>query len=294
MSEARDKMKAVLDWLLEAGIDQPVGDRPLDRYAEARQAREARAPAAAPVSHSPAQPSPAERSPTPRPATQGAEVHGSGVWEPAGGELRSAEQAVSDARGLAASARTVEELRAALERFDGVPSLKNSAGNTVFADGNPKARVMLLGEAPGAEEDRQGVPFVGASGQLLDRMLACIALTRADDAYISNVAFWRPPGNRTPWPAELAACLPFTERHIALKQPDYLLLLGGSAAKTLLARNEGVLKLRGRWFEYQSAEMASPVPTLVTLHPSYLLRQPAQKRLAWRDFLAFKAAMDER
>jgi DNA polymerase len=213
------------------------------------------------------------------------------VWRPKGGELKTAEQALTNAHALAAQATTLAELRAALAAYDGCP-LKQYASNLVFAAGAPVARLMIVGEAPGADEDRQGVPFVGVSGQLLDRMLSWIGFTRQDDVYISNILFWRPPGNRTPTPAEVASCLPFVERHIALKQPDYLMLSGGSSAKTLLGRTEGVLKLRGRWFSYQNPEMATPIPTLVTLHPAYLLRQPAAKRQAWRDLLAFKDAFD--
>ena len=149
---------------------------------------------------------------------------------------------------------------------------------------------MILGEGPGAQEDRQGLPFVGVSGQLLDRMLACIGLDRTG-AYISNVLFWRPPGNRTPTGNEIAACLPFVERHIELVDPEYLLLLGGSSAKTLLGRSEGILRLRGKWAHYQHPGLARPIPALASLHPAYLLRQPAQKRLAWRDLMALQAAM---
>ncbi len=150
---------------------------------------------------------------------------------------------------------------------------------------------MIIGEAPGAEEDRQGLPFVGAAGRLLDRMLAGIGLDR-NSVYITNILVWRPPGNRTPTGTEIAACLPFVERHIELVDPEYLMLTGGISAKTLLGRSEGILKLRGRWFHYQHAGMARPIPALASLHPAYLLRQPAQKRLAWRDFLALKEALE--
>jgi DNA polymerase len=148
---------------------------------------------------------------------------------------------------------------------------------------------MIIGEAPGAEEDRQGRPFVGAAGQLLDRMLAPIGLDR-QSVYITNLLFWRPPGNRNPTAAEVAACLPFLERQVELINPSHLLLLGASSVRTLLARQEGILKLRGRWAHYQQAGLSRPIPAMPTLHPAYLLRQPAQKRLAWRDFLAFAQA----
>jgi DNA polymerase len=160
----------------------------------------------------------------------------------------------------------------------------------VFADGNPEARVMLIGEAPGADEDRLGKPFVGASGQLLDRMLAGIGLDR-QSAYITNIIFWRPPGNRPPTAAEVAACLPFVERHIELVSPELLVLLGAPSAQTILARTDGISRLRGRWFAYQSAGLAHPVPAMPTYHPAYLLRQPGQKRSAWRDWLAILARL---
>ena len=162
--------------------------------------------------------------------------------------------------------------------------------NLVFADGNPEARVMMIGEAPGAEEDRQGRPFVGVSGRLLDRMLACIGLDRSS-VYITNMLFWRPPGNRTPTAAEIASCHPFTERHIELVAPDYLVLVGGMSAKNLLARSEGILRLRGQWRPYQHSGLPRPIPALPTLHPAYLLRQPQQKRLAWRDLLSLHRAL---
>jgi len=146
---------------------------------------------------------------------------------------------------------------------------------------------MLIGEAPGADEDRAGLPFVGVSGQLLDRMLGCIGLDRRS-VYITNVIFWRPPGNRPPTAEEIAACLPFVERHIELVSPDLLVLLGGASSKTLLARSDGIMRLRGKWFQYESAGLARPVPALPTFHPAYLLRQPEQKRESWRDLLLIK------
>ena len=152
---------------------------------------------------------------------------------------------------------------------------------------------MVIGEAPGADEDRAGKPFVGVSGQLLDRMLGWIGLDR-NKAYITNVLFWRPPGNRQPTPAEISACLPFVERHIELVSPDVLLLVGGASAKTLLARSEGITKLRGRWFQYESAGMSRPIPALPTYHPAFLLRQPAQKREAWRDLLLLSERLGKR
>lgn len=195
------------------------------------------------------------------------------------------------AHSLARAARSLDELREALMAFDGCP-LKDTATNLVFADGNPESRVMIVGEAPGADEDRAGKPFVGVSGQLLDRMLAQIGLDRTS-VYITNIIFWRPPGNRQPTTAEVAACLPFVERHIELANPDVLLLTGGASAKTLLARNEGITRLRGRWFLYESTGMSRPIPALPTFHPAFLLRDPAQKRGAWRDLLALSEKLSE-
>lgn len=280
----RRETQAILNWLVEAGVDESIGDVPVDRYAEAR----ARARAAGSGGGTAASaPMPASA----RSADHGGAPGGTPLWEPPRDPLRSAEESQTHARAAARDAKSLDELRAALERFDGCP-LKATATNLVFSDGDPDARIMIIGEAPGAEEDRQGLPFVGASGRLLDRMLSHIGLSRADNVYITNVLFWRPPGNRPPTQSEVAACLPFVERHVALKDPDYLVLCGGSSAKTLLGRSEGVLKLRGKWFSYSNPELSRPVPALVTLHPAYLLRQPRQKRLAWRDLLSLKDAMD--
>ncbi len=264
MQTDRDESLAALSWLIQAGADEAIGDVVRNRTA---------APRPAPVPAQTAAARPAPRAPAP-------------VGD---GGLMSNDAALASARTLAGAATTLDELRAALAAFDGCP-LKQTAMNLVFADGNPQAKVMVIGEGPGAEEDRQGLPFVGVSGQLLDRMLACIGLDRTT-AYITNVLFWRPPGNRTPTASEIAACLPFVERHIELIDPDYLLFVGGISAKTLLGRSEGILKLRGRWAHYQHVGLARPIPAMASLHPAYLLRQPAQKRLAWRDLLALKAAM---
>jgi uracil-DNA glycosylase len=197
------------------------------------------------------------------------------------------EVAVHDARSRAATATSLEELHALLESFEGC-GLKKTASRLVFADGRPGARVMLVGEAPGADEDREGLPFVGRSGQLLDRLLSSIGLSR-QDVYIANIVPWRPPGNRTPTPQETAACLPFIQRQIALAAPEFLICLGGPSAQTLLQQREGVLKLRGRWFDYACGDRI--IKALPTLHPAYLLRQPLQKRMAWRDMLLLKAAL---
>lgn len=213
--------------------------------------------------------------------------------DPAGpGVPLGASEAGASARARAREAASLADLEAAVRAFDGCP-LKATASSTVFADGNPQARVMLVGEAPGEDEDRQGKPFVGVSGQLLDRMLRWIGLDRAADdparaVYISNILPWRPPGNRSPTTAEIAACQPFIERHIQLVNPDVLVLLGGTAAKTLLARPEGITRLRGRWFDYTPPGGARTIAALPTYHPAYLLRSPIQKRDAWRDLLGLR------
>ncbi len=197
---------------------------------------------------------------------------------------------VQHARTVAAACHSLAELAAALESFDGCP-LQQTATRLCFADGSPDAKVMLIGEAPGAEEDRRGKPFVGPSGQLLDLMLAAIGLDRRS-VWITNIIFWRPPGNREPTTAEVAVCQPFVERQIELLRPRHILFLGGSAARGLLEVTDGVTKLRGRPFVYRPAGMA-PIPAGITFHPAYLLRQPVQKRLAWRDFLSLRRQLME-
>ncbi len=290
-----DAPLATLAWLVAAGADEAIDATPVDRLAARPTARPTAAPqtaapqtagpqTAAPQTAAPARsaaPAAAAASPTPPQAGPRAAPRA---------PLSSTEEALATARELARAAGTLDELKAALAAFEGC-ALKQTAMNLVFADGNPKAQVMILGEGPGAEEDRQGLPFVGVSGQLLDRMLAAIGLDRSS-VYITNLLFWRPPGNRTPTGTEIAACLPFVERHIELIDPAYMLLVGGISAKTLLGRSQGILKLRGHWAHYQHAGMVRPIPALASLHPAYLLRQPGQKRLAWRDFLALREAID--
>ncbi|MBF0128819.1 MAG: uracil-DNA glycosylase, partial [Alphaproteobacteria bacterium] len=244
--------REVLRWYLDAGVDEAVGAEPLDRYALS-----ARIVSPPPVLPRPVPPRPSP----PRQAPPSADS-----------PLRAAE----GASALAASAPTVAELRRALENFDGC-GLRATATTTVFADGNPEARVMVIGEAPGAEEDRQGLPFVGVSGHLLDRMLASIGLDRSN-TYIANVVPWRPPGNRKPTPAEVAVCAPFLERHIALVDPEVLLLLGSLAAATVLARGDGVMRLRGRWFDYATA-LPRPIPAIATFHPARVLSGGERNRL---------------
>jgi DNA polymerase len=193
------------------------------------------------------------------------------------------------AREAARQAATLEELRAILDNFEGC-ALKSTATQLVFADGNPEAPLMLVGEAPGSEEDRLGLPFVGRSGKLLDRMLAAIGLDRSK-VYIANIVPWRPPGNRTPTPQEATICLPFIRRQIELCDPEILVCLGGPSAQTLLGIKEGIMKARGRWLAYHTGKRE--IRAMATFHPAYLLRTPLAKRHAWRDFLAIKKALAE-
>ncbi|MGE3477670.1 MAG: uracil-DNA glycosylase [Rhodospirillaceae bacterium] len=270
-----------LIWQVQAGADEAIGEAPVDRYA-------ARPPAAPPAPE-PARVETPAAMPVVAPARATPPVQAPTPPRPAAPPLAAQSTIAADARDRAEAAQSINELRASVEAFDGCP-LKQTATNTVFADGNPKAKVMFIGEAPGEEEDRRGLPFVGVSGQLLDRMVGHIGLDRSS-FYITNVLFWRPPGNRQPTQAEVAACLPFLRRHIELVSPRLLVFVGGSAASALLGRTEGIGKLRGRWMIYESPGLAQSASALATYHPAYLLRSPAQKREAWRDLLLLKAKM---
>jgi uracil-DNA glycosylase family 4 len=252
-------LAGLLRWYADMGIDIAVDDVPHDRFAESRAGVSAQAEERGP--------------PAARPET--IEASRRGVAEPA----PPAEAIVASAWDQAAAAQDLADLREKLSRFEGC-GLKTTATRLVFGDGDPSADIMFIGEAPGADEDREGVPFVGRAGQLLDKMLASIGLDRRN-VYIANVVPWRPPGNRTPTPLETAACLPFTRRQIALVDPKILVCLGAASAQTLLGGKEGVMRMRGRWFAY--AVGGKEIRAIAMLHPAYLLRQPAQKKLAWQD-----------
>ena len=200
------------------------------------------------------------------------------------------EAAIRSAREAARTAPSLDALRALLEKFDGC-ALKFTATRLVFADGNPQARIMFVGEAPGREEDIEGRPFVGRSGQLLDRMIAAIGLDRSN-AYIANVIPWRPPGNRTPTPQETQICLPFIQRQIELVNPDVLVTLGNPSTQTLLSTREGIMKTRGRWFDYDTGTRV--IRALATFHPAYLLRSPSYKKMAWQDLRSIAKALEQR
>jgi uracil-DNA glycosylase len=197
--------------------------------------------------------------------------------------------AIASARAAARTAPTLAALRALLENFDGC-ALKHTATRLVFADGNPEARIMFVGEAPGRDEDIEGLPFVGRSGKLLDRMMAAIGLDRSK-AYIANVIPWRPPGNRTPTPQETQICLPFIRRQIELVDPDVLVTLGNPSTQTLLATSEGIMRSRGKWQDYDTGTRT--IRALATFHPAYLLRSPSYKRMAWQDLRAIAKVLGE-
>jgi len=275
-ADAQADLIAYLDFHTEAGVDVALDEQPHDRFTEAD------APEPAPRARKPARPA-AAPSPVPQAAPQAAPRATFGRAAAA-----EPEEAAGDARERARSAASLEELEAILAGFESCP-LRFTAKNLVFGDGNPQARVMFLGEAPGADEDRIGKPFMGRSGQLLDKMMAAIGLDRTA-AYIGNVVPWRPPGNRNPTPQEVAMCKPFVERQIELVDPDLIVCLGAPATQTLTGTKDGILKTRGRFFPY--ALPGREVRLLATLHPAFLLRQPLQKRLAWRDFRSLRAVLD--
>ena len=251
-----ESARAALTWLVDMGVDVVVLETPVDRFA----------------------------APPPQPALRPVLV------------ASAAPKAQAIYESPADSCNTLEDLIAALNRFDACP-LKKTATQLVFSDGNRDADIMFVGEAPGREEDLSGKPFVGKSGQLLDLMLSHIGISRAESdparsCFISNVIYWRPPGNRTPTEQECAMCLPFLRRTIEILQPKLIVTLGNIPTQRLLGRSDGILKMRGRWFDYDAG--GKTIPLLATLHPAYLLRQPGQKRLAWRDLLALRERMSKK
>ena len=279
MPPDRDKAaRELLAFYQEAGVDALLGEAPVDRFADAPPAIAAPAP--------PLPAAEADRAKAAAPVRRQEVLPRDLDSRGRAGNLPppSPDAAVMAAREAAKTAASLDELRAILGRFDGC-ALKATATQLVFADGNPKARVMFVGEAPGRDEDIEGLPFVGRSGKLLDRMLAAIGLDRTS-VYIANIVPWRPPGNRTPTPQESAICLPFIARQIELCNPDLLVTMGQPATQTLLGTKDGITRTRGRLFAYNTG--AREIRAIPTFHPAYLLRQPLQKRLAWRDFLAIK------
>ncbi|WP_421981697.1 uracil-DNA glycosylase [Roseibium sp.] len=295
MQHSQDNLKdieSLLEFYRSAGVDCFLGDAPVDWVeASARQAaqRHQAAPASPPQTAGGPDRTAAAGHAAPRSAPR--QPAAAPPQQPASAPLQAAvmpdRETIASARDLAAAAASLADLKACLETFEGC-NLKLTAKTLVFGDGNPEARLMLVGEAPGRDEDLQGKPFVGRSGQLLDRMLDAIGLDR-EAAYIANVVPWRPPGNRTPTPQETEICKPFIKRQIELVNPDILVFLGAASAKNLLGVQDGIRKMRGRWMNYALRDRE--IAAVATYHPAYLLRSPLEKRLSWRDFLSIRSRL---
>jgi DNA polymerase len=268
--EPAPNVRQLLAFYLEAGVDCALAEEPVNRLAEPD------APPAAVIRES-------------APARVVREAPAAVPAVPRSETAPAPEAAIASAREAARTAPTLEALRALLENFEGC-ALKNTATRLVFADGNPEARIMFVGEAPGRDEDIEGLPFVGRSGKLLDRMIAAIGLDRSK-AYIANVIPWRPPGNRTPTPQETQICLPFIQRQIELVNPDVLVTLGNPSTQTLLSTRDGIMKTRGKWFDYDTGTRS--IRAMATFHPAYLLRSPAYKRMSWQDLRTIAKALEQ-
>ena len=253
-------LESLLAFWADAGVEDCLEDQPVDRVVKI--------------------------APPTRPAAPAA-LHAAVAQPPVSPDLAAS---IIEARARAAEAQDLDALKAAIAAFEGCGLKHQGARQAVFCRGTPEAEVLIVGEGPGAEEDQQGAPFVGRAGKLLDRMLEAAGLQ--DRVFITNTVFWRPPGNRTPSPAEQAACAPFLERAISLVKPKILLLVGGASAKSILKKEEGILSLRGRWFEWRAQEAELVLPALPTLHPAFLLRQPAAKKKAWADLLTLVERLD--
>jgi DNA polymerase len=264
--ERAPNVQQLLAFYLEAGVDCALTDEPVNRLSD---------PDIIPAAREAPPPQPVRTSPAAIPAARGEAVP-------------APEAAIISAREAARTAPSLEVLRDMLDKFDGC-ALKFTATRLVFADGNPQARIMFVGEAPGRDEDIEGLPFVGRSGKLLDRMIAAIGLDRSS-AYIANVIPWRPPGNRTPTPQETQICLPFIQRQIELVNPDVLVTLGNPSTQTLLSTREGIMRTRGKWFDYDTGTRV--IRALATFHPAYLLRSPSYKRMAWQDLRSIAKALE--
>jgi uracil-DNA glycosylase family 4 len=267
-------VQQLLAFYIEAGVDCALTDEPVNRLAE---------PDVVPITAAAGAP----RETTPPRALR--EMPAMVPAAPRADAAIAPDVAISSAREAARTAPSLEALRALLENFDGC-ALKHTATRLVFADGNPQARVMFVGEAPGRDEDIEGLPFVGRSGKLLDRMIAAIGLDRSK-AYIANVIPWRPPGNRTPTPQETQICLPFIQRQIELVNPDVLVTLGNPSTQTLLSTREGIMRTRGKWFDYDTGTRT--IRAIATFHPAYLLRSPSYKRMSWQDLRAIAKALEQ-
>ncbi|MFV0297879.1 MAG: uracil-DNA glycosylase [Hyphomicrobiaceae bacterium] len=297
-------LTALLAWWREAGVDVALDDQPIDWSLRPDQPPghdfawpehsdvdvAARGPIPAPAGERPAGPRGGSSRPPGAPSATNGPPSGQPFHDRRPGPMARTQRGGANViRSQTRQAETLGALEAMLRDFDGCP-LKTTAKNLCFYRGNPDGRVMVIGEAPGRDEDLAGKPFVGRAGQLLDRMLAAIALSEAD-VHITNIVYWRPPGNRTPTPEEAASCRPFLERQMELVKPDLILTLGGPAAKAILDASEGIMRLRGKWRTFENGGRS--IPVMATLHPAYLLRQPAAKQQAWRDLLALRTRLDE-
>ncbi|WP_298273462.1 uracil-DNA glycosylase [uncultured Bradyrhizobium sp.] len=267
--EPTPTLQQLLAFYLEAGVDCALGEEPINRLDEAEPVPAPAAPRP-PIALNPLRP-------PPMPAVPRSEI------------TVAPDAAIASAREAARTAPTLDALRALMETFDGC-ALKHTATKLVFADGNPQAKVMFVGEAPGRDEDIEGLPFVGRSGKLLDRMIAAIGLDRSK-AYIANVIPWRPPGNRTPTPQETQVCLPFIRRHVELVNPDVLVTLGNPSTQALLGTREGIMRTRGKWIDYDTGTRT--IRAVATFHPAYLLRSPSYKRLSWQDLRAIAKVLQQ-
>lgn len=264
MSLAADQraVESLLAFWADAGVEAMYADAPIDRLAEGAAMLRAKS-----------------QPPPPAPIARPVVSRGPDVGS-----------AIATAKAAAAACDDLESLAAAIAAFDGCPLKTQGAKQAVFSRGVPDAPLMIIGEGPGGDEDAQGAPFVGRAGKLLDRMLKAAGLEGR--VFITNTVFWRPPGNRTPTPQEQATCAPFVERAIALVKPKMLMLAGGASAKSMLKREEGILSMRGRWFEWTSEDGSIELPAMPTLHPAFLLRTPAQKKKAWQDLLTLTERLD--
>lgn len=279
------EIQAALEWHIDVGADEAIAEAPVNRLKPpAHSMQEAldriEQPQAGQVPEASARMNTSFQPPAPQGDDQ----------MPLG-----AAEASQEARRIAAACDTLDALQEAIDKFEGCP-LKRMAKNTVFADGHPQAKIMLIGEAPDTDEDQVGKPFVNTTGQLLDRMFEAIGLSRHADSpedavYLTNIIFWRPPGNRPPSNSEIAVCQPFVERHIELVKPDILIYAGAVSAKTLLQTGQGITKLRGKWREFETDRLETPIPAMPIFHPSFLLQSPAQKKHAWADLLKIKAKL---
>ncbi len=278
MKQKRSNIKALLQWQLEMGADEAIASVPGSLLAEEVEVETKKADGLA--EKEPASFVAPPLTPSKAPGAARTHVPSRGVAVPPA-------EAKANAQALADAAHDLETLRQAVEQFEGL-AIQKTATHTVFCDGNPKAPLMIIGEAPGANEDATGIPFCGDSGQLMDKLFEWGGFSRATNLYISNTLFWRPPGNRKPTPEEVEICRPFVEKHIALVQPKALLLVGATAASGLLGTTQGITRIRGQWHEYSNPFMHETIPAMPLLHPSYLLRQPGQKRYFWQDVLQLK------